>query len=286
MRLLAPAKLNLYLRVGPPREDGYHPLLSWMCTAGLFDELEIEKAEATSLTCNDPGIPTDSKNLVVRAAELLGVTARFSLTKRIPVGGGLAGGSSNGARALVGLNQLYNLSKTQEQIDNAARQLGSDVSFFLHGGSSVCAGTGEIVRPIGQPAAKWALLILPPIAMPTPLVYQHFDLMHLGRILDLQQTIDWRAWTRLPSAELLPKLVNDLEAPAFDLSPELKKLRRDWEQRLGRIVRMSGSGSTLFTLYDDQAAAVAATGTGAGIRRLAVELSPDFADDVRKATAD
>jgi 4-diphosphocytidyl-2-C-methyl-D-erythritol kinase len=261
-----------------------------MCTVGLFDELIIENAPANSLTCNDPTIPTDSKNLIIKTAEQLGVTAHFNLTKRIPAGGGLAGGSSNAARTLVGLNHLFNLGKSQAALDETARKLGSDVSFFLHGPSSVCAGVGELVRPISRPAARWALLILPSFGMPTPQVYKRFDQLKLGRNEHLHDSIDWRAWTRLSALELLPKLVNDLEAPAFDLNLELKNLRADWEQRLGRIVRMSGSGSTLFTLYDDKSAAEAAINSDKNIednsvRTLAVELAPDFADDLRQAKA-
>jgi 4-diphosphocytidyl-2-C-methyl-D-erythritol kinase len=302
MRLLAPAKLNLHLRVGPPRADGFHPLLSWMCTVGLFDELEIEKSAANHLACDDPAIPTDSKNLILRAAELLGVTAAVRLTKRIPAGGGLAGGSSDAARALAAFNHLYNLGLTAPKLHELAQRLGSDVPFFLHGASSVCTGTGEAVRPIGKPAAKWALLILPPFPMPTADVYRRFDDMKLGRAANIQDTIDWRHWTQLPAQSLLPLLVNDLEAPAFDLNPDLEKLRRHWEERLWRPVRMSGSGSTLFTLFDekhDAEAAESASFSGpAWLQRasssrgalalttLAAPLAPDFADDLRRPAAD
>jgi 4-diphosphocytidyl-2C-methyl-D-erythritol kinase len=271
MHLPAPAKINLHLRVGPPRADGFHPLLSWMCTVGLFDELDIEPAGQTSLTCDDPSIPTGADNLIVKAAAALGATAKIHLVKRIPAGGGLAGGSSDAARTLLGLDRLLNLGCTQEKLMDIARRLGSDIPFFLFGPSSICKGLGEIIRPTPVPAARWALLILPSFPMPTPRVYRRFDEMNLGKQSSIEIEPDFAAWARLPAREMLVYLVNDLEAPAFDLNPALGRLRAAWEQRLGQIVRMSGSGSTLFTLYDQRPPAQ----TDVSARTLAVELAPE-----------
>jgi 4-diphosphocytidyl-2-C-methyl-D-erythritol kinase len=125
MKLLAPAKINLHLRVGPVnRQSGFHPLMSWFCTVGLFDTLLIEQdshsAVAFSLTCDDPALPCDATNLVVRAADALRRSAgengqalskiRAQLQKRIPAGGGLGGGSSDAARTLLGLNRMWLLN--------------------------------------------------------------------------------------------------------------------------------------------------------------------------------
>jgi 4-diphosphocytidyl-2-C-methyl-D-erythritol kinase len=283
MRLLAPAKINLHLRVGPPRADGFHPLLSWMCTIGLFDELELEQSTATSLECNDPSLPNGPENLIVRAAMELGVTAKMKLRKRIPPGGGLAGGSSDAARTLVGLNALCNLRHTEAELLKRTARLGSDVSFFLRGPSAICSGVGEIVQPTPAPAARWAVLILPPFPMPTPQVYKRFDQLNLGSAAAIQEQPDWKTWASLRATDLLPKLINDLEPPAFDLNPQLSDLRKQWEARLARPVRMSGSGSTLFTLYDHREDAQAAANfAGATAERvLAVELAPVFTDDLK-----
>jgi 4-diphosphocytidyl-2-C-methyl-D-erythritol kinase len=277
MHLRAAAKINLHLRVGPPRADGFHPLMSWMCTVGLFDEIRLEKAPQSSLTCDDPTIPTGPENLVLKAAAALGITAKIELIKRIPAGGGLAGGSADAAATLFGLNQLDGGKRTQDQLLQLARGLGSDVPFFLHGPSSICVGVGDIVRPTPPPpAARWALLILPPFSMPTPKVYQRFDQMKLGTQSSIDHQPDWQAWAKLKAHELLPLLVNDLEPPAFDLNPSLARLREDWQHRLNRPVRMSGSGSTLFTLYDDQAAAEAAAGSATNEKAIAAPLAPGF----------
>jgi 4-diphosphocytidyl-2-C-methyl-D-erythritol kinase len=265
MRVLAPAKINLHLRVGPPRADGFHPLLTWMCTVGLYDELEIEPTpRGIEFHCDDPSIPADETNLVVKAARAIGATARITLTKKIPAGGGLAGGSSDAASTLMALGR--------ENLQPIAAKLGSDVAFFLRGGSAVCTGLGETVRPINPPACGWAVLILPPFGMPTPVVYKKFDEMNLGRSQSIETEPDWFAWTELSAEKLLPHLVNDLEPPAFALNPQLRQIRDDWERRLGRPVRMSGSGSTLFTLFDTHVEANAAA-AGENIIRV-VELAP------------
>jgi 4-diphosphocytidyl-2-C-methyl-D-erythritol kinase len=265
MRLQAPAKINLHLRIGPPRADGFHPLLSWMTTIGLFDTLTFDDGDAgnISMTCDEPRLPCDDRNLVVKAAKLLRgdptQSVRIHLQKKIPHGGGLGGGSSDAAFTLLGLNRFWHLDKPVESLDELAAKLGSDINFFLHGPSSICRGRGELVRPVATPAvAKWALLMLPAMSMPTPAVYRQFDQMKLGRPEDVDIEPDWNRWALLPSQDLLPLLVNDLEAPAFAIQPALGKLRETIEKTMVRPVRMSGSGSSLFTLYDDRSEAEAA----------------------------
>jgi len=210
------------------------------------------------------------------------VGVKVHLTKQIPAGGGLGGGSSDAGRMLLGLNRLLGMEYPIEKLAPLAAQLGSDVPFFLHGPSSICSGRGEIVHPIAPPRPRWAVLMLPEIAMPTPRVYQVFDSLGLGKA---QAGIDqpvWDEWTSLNADELLPRLINDLEAPAFQISPQLGQLRSGLEQALGRIVRMSGSGSTLFTLFDDSEAAKNAAKTidRRGTRSIAVELGVVPRDDV------
>jgi 4-diphosphocytidyl-2-C-methyl-D-erythritol kinase len=310
MQILAPAKINLHLRVGPLRADGFHPLLTWMTTIGLHDTISLElpggkpglrpvpgalespavadqpaqaqiPCHGVRMTCSDPSLPTDDRNLVVKAAKLLGGDAELSvaihLEKKIPHGGGLGGGSSDAAFTLYGLNQLWNLGHGSDHLAELAATLGSDVPFFLHGPSSVCRGRGELIRPIALPAiAKWAVLILPDLSMPTPAVYRQFDAMQLGHQAPIDQEPDWNQWAALSSQQLLRRLVNDLEAPAFAIEPRLAKLRAAIEDQLGRPVRMSGSGSSLFTLYDDQTGAKHAAfdiTRQHSIRAIAVEIA-------------
>ncbi len=292
MRLLAPAKINLHLRVAPADGLGFHPLMSWMCTVGLFDTLTIECGDAgeLSLECDDPALPTDQSNLVLRAARTMqermsskAPGARLRLEKRIPTGGGLGGGSSDAARTLLGLNKLWKLNWPVEVLSKLAEQLGSDVPFFLRGPSSLCAGRGELVRPLARPGAAWAVLIFPGWPISTAAVYDKFDEMHLGDPGMARNPPDWQQWTELSAGPLLARLVNDLERPAFALCPQLAQLRQQIEQLLGRIVRMSGSGSSLFTLFDDFPAAqsaVACIEDRHQVRAVAAPVAPAFDDEL------
>ncbi|QOV92208.1 4-(cytidine 5'-diphospho)-2-C-methyl-D-erythritol kinase [Humisphaera borealis] len=275
-----PAKINLHLRIGPPRADGFHPLMSWMTTVGLFDTLTMQLCGAgvppaagetptpqslIDLTCDPPIVPNDDRNLVVRmikawaqrrsdAGQAAVAGIRATLLKRTPAGAGLGGGSSDAACALLAAERLIagEPPLTTDQMAEIAATLGSDIPFFFSAPSAVCTGRGEIVRPIAPPAAKWAVLILPPIHMPTPDVYRKFDAMGLGRQKDVETEPDWAAWAKLPAAKLMTMLVNDLEAPAFAIRPELEAIRLKAERKSVRPVRMSGSGSSLFTLFGDE----------------------------------
>lgn len=315
-----PAKLNLHLRVGPPRADGFHPLLTWMVTAGLFDTLRLRVREAAAagaagptgepasdvvrLTCDPPTLPADERNLVVRAVRAWGEAAReglaervttgtaprlppidAALAKRTPAGAGLGGGSSDAAFALLAADRLWTgrrwpagEPRAVDELSAFAARLGSDVPFFLHGPSGVCAGRGEVVRPVARPAARWAVLVLPAIVMPTPDVYRRFDAMGLGRAEAVGAEPDWAAWARLPATDLMARLVNDLEPPAFAIRPELADLRRQAESAAGRAVRMSGSGSSLFTLFDGAEEAKAAADEVGRIGGRAGQLRAEVVD--------
>lgn len=283
MRLLSPAKLNVHLRVARPSPDGFHPLLTWMCKISLFDTLTFERTNASGrivLTADDPSLACDEGNLIVRAARMLDAALRdageasrleesglaIHLQKRIPIGGGLGGGSSNAATTLLALDQLWESRRGRDFLAEVAAKLGSDVPFFLHGSSSVCTGRGEVVRPIAPPAAGWACLCLPGLAMPTPQVYRQFDAMRspteneplvsrtgsYGGETNCLDEPDWSDWAMLPADQLMSKLVNDLEPAAFALCPELREMQAKLERSIGRPVRMSGSGSTLFSLFDSE----------------------------------
>jgi 4-diphosphocytidyl-2-C-methyl-D-erythritol kinase len=302
MRVLAPAKLNLYLRVGAADQSGFHPLMSWICTVGLFDTLTIEPADkpGISLTCDRADLPCDHRNLIVRAAGALreelsrsrdpadrGPKAapgvKVHLEKRIPMGGGLGGGSSNAAHVLLALNRLWNLNWPVARLARVAASLGSDVPFFLYGPSSICTGRGERVQPTNAPRSRWAVLILPALVLPTPDVYRKFDELGLADVGALDAQPPFRQWAELGTTELLGQLVNDLEPASFALSPELSSLQQSAEKTIGRAVRMSGSGSSLFTLFDESGEAKSAAAhihDRLGISAAAVDVAPPLADAV------
>jgi 4-diphosphocytidyl-2-C-methyl-D-erythritol kinase len=307
MRLNAPAKINLHLRVGPRRDDGFHPLLTWMVTVGLFDTLEMKhivgspgggwtdgSAAGLTLATDEPALPADARNLVVRAAAALADTwarrvgegplaknpVSAFLNKRIPAGAGLGGGSSDAAVTLIGLNRMWDAGLSVAELASIGATLGSDVPFFFHGSSSVCSGRGEVVRPIAPPAAaRWALLVMPKVGISTASAYAAFDAMRLGSEQSVVNEPDWSAWVSLDASSLLHRLVNDLEPAAFAVQPLVGQLRTSLEASLDRPVRMSGSGSTLFTLYDTEAEAKHAARQLLTIdaRVEVVQIAPDHA---------
>ena len=281
MQRLSPAKVNLFLRIGPQRDDGYHTLVSWFVSTGLHDTLAFEPAVDARLilTCDLPQLAVDQSNLIIKAAELLRHAtgsrqgAMIHLEKRIPMGAGLGGGSSNAATTLLALHDLWQCNLPHLTLCDLAARLGSDVPFFLNLPSAICRGRGEVISEFPSPRCRWIVLVLPLISMPTPQVYRQFDAMKKGSDLASLPPMDHLA--ALSSSELLSQLANDLEIPAFAIRPDLGELRAAVETHLARPVRMSGSGASLFTLFDaqaDAADAAAAITTRLAIPAHAVSL--------------
>ncbi|HRK32084.1 MAG TPA: 4-(cytidine 5'-diphospho)-2-C-methyl-D-erythritol kinase [Tepidisphaeraceae bacterium] len=305
LELLAPAKVNLVLRVGPVEPNGFHPLASWMCTVALFDKLTVARSSqpGVSFRCDDPAMPTGTANLVVRAANRLMNEASLhqacaaeaggassisgvsiSLEKRIPPAAGLGGGSSDAAATLVAINQLLEHQLSRARLVEEAAALGSDVPFFFAAPSAWCTGRGEKTLPLAPPrVAQWVMLAFPSFGLSTAAVYRRLDELRtngssaLNSLEYLQPPVDLSEYPDLPARSLLGRLQNDLETPAFDLRPELGDLRQSIERKIDRPVRMSGSGSTLFSLFDTEAEAVAtsaAVNEHFGVRVLPAQLAP------------
>ena len=182
----APAKLNLFLEVLRKRPDGYHDIETVMQTISLYDELTLEAAESEiRLVTDSAEIPRDSENLVVKAAELLSnhtgraLGATLHLHKNIPVSAGLGGGSSDAAAALVGLNRLWALELGRDVLHDLAAELGSDVPFFLYGGTAVCRGRGERVTPLADVPPMTYVVVCPPLTVSTREVYENLPPPHL-----------------------------------------------------------------------------------------------------------
>ena len=210
---------------------------------------------------------------------------RIELDKRVPIGAGLGGGSSDAAHTLVALDRMLATKWAAEQLSAFAARFGSDTPFFvaaaLGRASCACRGRGEVVRPVARPArARRAVIFSPPFALSTRDVYARFDEMGLGFDSALAPAAepDWDAWAALPARELLGRLVNDLEPAAYSISPDLLALRARLEDAVGRVVRMSGSGSSLFTLFDageeSVTRAAARAGGELGLAAAAVDVTP------------
>lgn len=235
------AKINWSLRITGRRADGFHDLETLFQTISLHDTLTFTPSDGLSLTCSDPTIPTDETNLVMRAAE--GANFAIHLDKRIPAGGGLGGGSSNAAATLIALG------KPDPAI---ALSLGSDVPFFLVGGTAYATGRGEVLTPMPPMAGIPLLLVLPDERVLTKDAFARIT--RCSPPLGIDAYRDFANFT------------NDFEEPVFAMLPRLRTLK----QRLldvGAVwAGMSGSGSTLVGAFADVAARERAAAAFADVR--------------------
>lgn len=182
LTLHAPAKVNLTLIVGARRDDGYHDVSTVMQTVGLYDTLTLTGGSGLTMTCTDPDVPADDSNLVLRAATLFCRELRLPvpdlhlhLQKRIPSQAGLGGGSSDAASVLLALRLLYAPALSDEELERMAAKLGSDVPFFIRGGTALATGRGERLVPLPRLRDGWFVIVKPPEGFSTLVMYRRLD---------------------------------------------------------------------------------------------------------------
>jgi len=269
----SPSKVNLFLEILGPRGDGYHDLETVMQAIDLCDELRVGPSAGSEVTfsCDHPAVPKDSSNLVVRAAQALrertGVKTGVSLglRKRAPIGGGIGAGSANAAAALIGLNQFWGLGLARDELHAIAATLGSDINFFIEGGTARCTGRGEIVRPISHGMRLSFLLVLPPFGVSTARAFQEAKGFLTPDHKDA--TIILKAFEDSDFGALCASLFNRFEGPVFRLHPELAALKGRMEEVAPGRALLSGSGSTLFCLCRDRTEAAS---IGSGLQDLQI----------------
>ncbi|MEB3276252.1 MAG: 4-(cytidine 5'-diphospho)-2-C-methyl-D-erythritol kinase [Cyanobacteriota bacterium] len=285
----SPAKINLHLEVLGLRPDGFHELAMVMQTIDLVDHLELlPTADASlELSCDRAELPCDSNNLIIQAAQLLRqrsglpeLGARMRLRKQIPIGAGLAGGSSNGAAALVGLNLLWGLGLGAGTLTALAAELGSDMPFCIEGGCQLCFGRGELLHPIAANATAGLGVLLvkhPQISVSTPWAYGRCRELRSDFYLSSDADFEQRrsALRQGPLLQALggggpwPPLRNDLQSVVEPELPEVQQglaLLRQLPTALA--VAMSGSGPSLFALFADrEGAALAAQALAEPLRQ-------------------
>ncbi len=261
--IAAPAKLNLGLRIFSVRDDGYHPIESWFVPISFYDTIRIIPQADFELvvTGQTAAIPEKLQdNLVGKAAIALFKAAgkephgRIMLHKIIPPGGGLGGGSSDAAAALLALNAAFSLEQSAVNLQALALSLGSDVPFFVPCRSALCRGRGEIMEVLDFRHAIYAVLLISPQGVSTRLVYEHFDRYPQP---ELPPAMQWQQLAQAAPAEINAQISNDLAGPAFAIAPWLDTLRAELAQAANQPIHLSGSGSTLFTLFDSGPAAAA-----------------------------
>ncbi|HET8600418.1 MAG TPA: 4-(cytidine 5'-diphospho)-2-C-methyl-D-erythritol kinase [Segeticoccus sp.] len=280
----APAKLNLELTVGPRRPDGYHDLATVFHAVGLHDEVTVEPADDWEVVVTGPYaelVPCGADNLAMRAAHLIAEQAtssgpaRITIDKEIPVAGGMAGGSADGAATLLACDLLWEVGLSRGELEELAADLGSDVPFALAGGTAIGSGRGEQLVPVLAPGRYEWVLALSEGGLPTPEVYAECDRLRAGRrVPDPEPSEDLMSALRAGDPRALgAALTNDLQDAAFSLRPELRGLLEvglDFGA-LGGIV--SGSGPTIaFLTADvegalDLSVALAASGAAPEVKR-------------------
>ena len=259
LRLRACAKVNLVLEVLGRREDCYHEIASIMQTIGLNDVLTFEAADETEFSCSEPELQTGD-NLVLKAVRTLREAtgekagARIMLEKKIPLAAGLGGGSSDAAAALKGLNRLWGLGLEADKLAEIAAGIGSDVPFFIYGGTCLAQGRGEKITPLPDIKGAWFVLLQPGLAVPvnkTAVLYGMLKPAHYSG-----GSLACGAAERLKKGETGADMYNTFDSVAAEAYLGLGRYREAMEKAGAEKTHLAGSGPLLFSMFHNQQAAL------------------------------
>lgn len=261
LTVFAPAKINLVLRILDRRSDGYHNLWSLMQTVQLEDELALSLSDshsAITLRCDEPSLKVDPSNLVYRAAAAVlegsgrAIGLDMVLTKRIPMGAGLGGGSSDAAATIIGLNQLLNLGWSREKMTHIGQAIGSDVPFFFFAPSAIVEGRGEKVAPVRMKGSRWVVLVNPGFSVETKWAYQQLSVNRTGAQPLSAVHARLGKTSELLWEEVLQTAENDFEATVFKSYPDLRRIKQKLLAAGAETALLSGSGATVFGMFRDE----------------------------------
>lgn len=254
------AKINLSLQITGKFPDGYHQLETIFQRISLKDSITLKEVKkGIRVTSNSKEMPLDESNLAFRASDKIikrsgidkGVV--IHIEKKIPMGAGLGGGSSNAATVLNGLNRMWDLGMKKEELSSMARELGADVSFFLFDNCAFGFGRGDILKPIKTLCELWVVLVHPEIFISTAWVYKNFrEKLTKNRDYISILTISLQENKK---EDVSKNLVNDLESVVFPVYPQIENLKRELLNEGAEGALMSGSGSTVFGLFHDRSSA-------------------------------
>jgi 4-diphosphocytidyl-2-C-methyl-D-erythritol kinase len=263
VRVLAPAKVNLFLELHGRRPDGFHEIETVMQAVGLYDELLVRAVDApgVTLSCSDPSLPSGHENLAHRAAvaldEEMGLPAgvAIELIKRIPAGGGLAGGSSDAAGVLAGVNELFGLGLSARSLHDLAAKLGSDVAFFTQRGVALCTGRGEIVRPVESRLDAFVVICCPPVRVSTAEAYRAAGTMGLT-VGDRDASFMLKSLAQGNLASVRAAQFNRFEPVAVALAVAVKGAKAALAAVGEAPSLVSGSGASVYALFEAEAEAL------------------------------
>ena len=259
--VFAPAKINLILRILDCRADGFHDLWSLMQTVGLEDEVAIQLSPHHTdikLQCNLLSLNTDPTNLVYRAAAAVlqcsehRIGLDIVLTKRIPMGAGLGGGSSDAAATIIGLNRLLNLGWSATDMAHVGQALGSDVPFFFFAPSATVAGRGEQVNPIRIAGSRWVVLVNPGFPIETKWAYRQLSSTRSGVRALSESHAALGSEHHLSWEQVLGVAENDFEPPVYAIHPVLQEVKQKLIARGAEVALLSGSGATVFGIFRNE----------------------------------
>jgi len=260
-KLLAPAKLNIRLKVTGCRPDGYHELFSIMVPVSLFDHLELEMTfrGPIRLTCQGISVPDNEENLVYRAAQAFFSRTRresglsVKLTKNIPVAAGLGGGSSDAAGTLMALNDMCSNPLTSEELAELAVSLGADIPFFLKNRPCMARGIGEVLEPIEKWPGFWYVIVTPSVKVSTAWVYANLKLkLTTGEYDSIITQLESRSY------DIAEILENDLETVTASHFPVINTIKKSLMDRGAKGALMTGSGPSVFGVFESKDQALSA----------------------------
>ena len=261
LKLPSFAKINSFLRILGKRSDGYHEVVTLLQTVSLRDDLvfQLREDEQIILQCDDPSIPVDETNLITKAALALrkqlqsAQGAEVTLTKRIPAQGGLGGASSNAAVTLFALNALWGGNLRVDHLWLIARGLGADVPFFLVGGRCIGIGTGSTVKPVHDPPKRHLIVVTPNVKVETASAYAALNAASLTTS-ESNSILSSSLADMFSAGSGRGPLQNDFEGVIFEIKPEIERAKSALLDAGARGALLAGSGSSVFGVFDDEAA--------------------------------
>lgn len=255
IKLRTPGKINWTLEVLGKREDGYHDVRMLMQSVSLFDYIGLSsKKEGISIVSNSKDIPLDQANIAYKAADLLlshcniRAGVKIDIEKHIPIAAGMAGGSTDAAAVLVGLNKLWSLGLSLNELEVLGKEIGADVPFCIRGGTALAEGIGDRLSQLPPIKDVWLLLVKPPFSLSTARVYGGIDMDKVDKNINAMAVYDQLTSGSFKGSRLVG-LANDLEGVSIGLYPEIQEIKRDLIGYGACASMMTGSGPTVYGVF-------------------------------------